>query len=209
MATDVIDQSGEEPGLPRRRRKRRTPKPDPAATSWLSVVRTPLFGRAVFLAMTLLALALTWRQYHQVDASVGRLGPLQLGMSAQEAQRLLGQGKTIPGQPGQLRFSDEGRTFGIVTDPASARIIAIACTETDLTARPCPAQLGIRVGDGRDRVVSLLGIGDASAGRTEDMWYPAIATSFRLNEDKVAEIRVAAAGSGGSIWPIVFWRLLL
>lgn len=192
----------------RRRRKRRSSKNDVPESDWLGIVRSARFGQAVFAAMVVLALALIWRQYGQVSESAGRLGPLALGMDRQELQRRLGQGTEVPGQPGQVRYSGEGRTFQVTIDPASGKVTTITCTETDLTAMPCPGQLGIRVGDGEDRLIRKLGPGQPGTTGDAELRYPSISTGFRLVDGRVAEIKVAKVSDDASLWPIVFWRLL-
>lgn len=208
MATDVVEDPDKTEQGQRRRRRRRNSKRDEPESDWLGMLRSPRFGQAVFAVMALLAIALLWRQYGQVSASAGRLGPLTLGMDRLELQTKLGQGSEVPGQPGQVRYSAEGRTFQVTIDPASGRVTTITCTETDLTALPCPGQLGIRVGDGRDRVIRKLGPGDQAGSGGAELRYPALSTGLRLVDDRVVEIKVAKVGEEASIWPIVLWRLL-
>lgn len=204
----MIDDTGNAEETVRRRRKRRSSKHDAPDSNWLGLLRSPRFAQAVFAAMTVFALALVWRQYSQVEVSAGRLGPLTLGMDRQELQGRLGQGTNVPGEPGQVLYSGEGRTFQVTIDPATAKVTTITCTETDLTALPCPGQLGIRVGDGRDRLIRKLGPGVPAGAGGSELRYPALSTAFRLVDGRVAEIKVAKGTDQASLWPIVFWRLL-
>lgn len=200
------EQAGAAEAAQRRRRKRRSSRHDEQeGTDWLAVLRSRGLARAVFVAVALLASGRTWQEYRLVDQSVGTLGNLQLGMDAAAASKALGGQPVISGRIVTVR---DGQSLEVAIDPASGKVASITCHEEDLTSLPCPAILGIRIGDHPKRVVQLLGPSAAAEGQAATLSYPGLAMQFDVEQERIARVRIAGPAQETGIWPIVRWRLL-
>lgn len=169
------------------------------------MLRSPAVARTVFAAVSLLAIARTWQEYRSVEQGVGKLGNLELGMDAAAASRAMGVRPIIGNRIASMH---NGQSLEVAIDPASGKVAAITCHEADLTALPCPAILGIRIGDHPDRVVRSLGPAANAGGPAGTLSYPGLAMQFDAEQDRIARVRVAAPAQASGVWPIVLWRLL-
>ncbi|MFN3515968.1 MAG: hypothetical protein ACK4YM_02275 [Novosphingobium sp.] len=192
----------------RRRRRRKSKNIEPQQPGVLGFLRSERFGRMLFAAMALLALAYAAKGYQDVAHAGSQFGPLKIGMSAEQIRwALAGETQSSPGAAMQV-FQRDGRTITLTLDQ-QGKLAGIACSEHGIAPLACPAILGVHVGDHPNRAKTLLGPGELqSTDGKPVLAYPAIGLRLHLEAHKVTALDLRPVGSEpASIWPIVLWRL--
>lgn len=158
--------------------------------------------------MALLALAYIAIGYRDVSASGTRLGPLALGMSAEEAGLAMANEPTVHAGSTRQVFQHDGRTITLAFDGRN-RLAGIICTEQGAAPLACPALLGVHVGDPADRVIALLGPAEQEgAGAATVLEYPSMGIRVQLADSQVISVELREADNERpSIWPVILWRL--
>ena len=194
---------------PRRRRSVGKAKGKPAAVGLLGWVRTAQFGRVLLAVMLVLTAGYVWQMWRSVSLSGERLGPIALGMSADQVRAVM-----VPAQANQaadagLVFEQDGRRLVVQLDGPDQRVSAISCHEQIITAPPCPALLDVRIGDPRDEVLRKVGPGRLHLnGQRERRDYLQLGASIDLHDGQVVQITLRAGPGRDRRWQMLLWRLI-
>ena len=195
-----------------RRRRRRSigkAKAKVAPTGLLGWIRTLYFGRVLLVVMSLLGAAYVWQTWRSVRQASESLGPIALGMSADQVRAALGPAGVASSGTGELLFDQDGRQFTVILDKSGRQVVAVSCREQVITAPACPALLGVRIRDERAEVVRALGLGRLHiAGQREQLAYPQLGASIHLLEGRVVQIGLRAGPVRGQLWQIVLRQLV-
>ena len=206
--------SDSEPVTPEasRRRRRRSigkAKAKPAPVGPLGWIRKPQFGRGLFAVMSLLAAVYVWQTWRAVTMASESLGPIALGMRADQVGAAFGPADPTSGGTGELLFNQDGRQFTVILDKPSRQVVAVSCREQLITAPACPTLLGVRVGDDRAKVLRALGLGRLHiAGQREQLAYPQLGAAIYLQEGRVVQIGLRAGPGHDQLWQIVLRQLV-
>ena len=195
-----------------RRRRRRSigkAKAKPAPVGLLGWIRTPQFGRGLFVMMSLLAATYVWQTWRAVTMASESLGPIALGMREDQVRAALGPAGPTSGGTDELLFDQDGRQFTVILDKPGRQVVAVSCREQVITVPACPTLLGVRIGDERAEVQRALGLGRLHiAGQREQLAYPHLGAAIYLQEGRVVQIGLRAGPGRDQLWQIVLRQLV-
>lgn len=148
------------------------------------------FGRRLFVAMAVIALAYGGVGLYNVVHASRTFGPTYMGMSRAEVQYVFGSPSARSADNRLWRMHEADAVTTVLFD-ASDRLTAIDCRGTMGTSgAACPAPLGIHVGDVEDAIWRKLGppSGETYGGDGKVMDYPEMGLRFALRRATIVAI---------------------
>lgn len=194
---------------PVRRRRRKVSARKKKATTWPEYWRSAEFGRHLFVAMTLVGLAYAGTHLYETRFYSKNYPPVQIGMSQNEVDYLLGGPSGVEADGTVHRFSLPGREMMARFSP-DGQLESVTCAAAASGDATCPA---IRnVGIGTDEVELLLRLGGPSRqvfrGNDKTMYYDEMGLAFQMRFLKVRQLELHEGGGFSGYFPRALYSMV-
>jgi hypothetical protein len=192
-----------------KRRRRRSSSRKKKAATWPEYWRGPEFGRHLFVAMTLAAVAYAGSILWDIRRESFIYDALWLGASEHEVRYMLGTPEAVEAGGSVYRYADTGRALTVRLSP-DGRTESIGCAAAGSGPPTCSKVHGIGIGTTED--VVLLKLGTPSrvtfSGNEKTLHYDGMGLSLTLSLFKVRTIEVRDGASLIGYLPRALWAML-
>jgi hypothetical protein len=191
------------------RRRRRSSSRKKKSTTWPEYWRGPEFGRHLFFAMSLAAMAYAGTILWETRRATIIYDALRLEASESEVRYLLGTPDAVEAGGSVYRYAETGRELTMRFSP-EGRLDSVSCAAAGSGPATCSKVRGIGIGTTEDVVMLKLGrpSRETYSGNEKTMHYDGMGLSFRLSLFKVRTIEVHMGGSFIGYAPRALWALL-
>jgi hypothetical protein len=194
---------------PARRRRRKVSTRNKRPVTWAEYWRSAVFGRHLFVAMTLVGLAYAGTHLYESRFYSRIYPPVQIGMSHSEVDYLLGGPSAVEADGAVRRFSLPGREL-TARFSSDGRLASITCGAGASNDATCPAIR--KVGIGTHEVELLLRLGAPSRevfrGNDKTMYYDDMGLAFQMRFLEVRQLELHKGGGFTGYFPRALYSMV-